>query len=1061
MFKKIFLILFLISYFFSLPSSIQALDRPHFISIVNPIRGPESWNDFKQSPLALPQYQYSLASQNGFPVTWLLRYDAVTDATISAYFRTLSATDSSQTIGAFLEITPKLTAAAGVAYSPGEYMSAANRIFLSGYSQADRLKLIDTYMETFYGRFGYYPLSVGAWHLDSFSLEYLQKHYSVLAAVICDDQYTTDNYRLWGSYIGSPYFPSKLNFLVPASGRDDRVDLVITKWAAHDPFNFYGEHAQSNFSFQVNDYTSQGLTTTYFKSLLGIYSNGDFNEFTQTNIGLENDYNIAQYKDEVAHSYAALKQDAPADNLKFVSLADFGNWMHVRYTFTNPAFFFNTTDITGRQTGHIYWYQNPFYRLGLKSDQGKTSIIDLRVYNSAEGEDYYLTPNISRKLYAEVNPLVDTVKYPGTAVPLDIDLSSAKISYTNWQVSFKVGSKELRLEPQKIIFNSFAAPKLSSPELKEVVNKPQTTWNISPKLPFTPDNAKNLLVYAVIAIIIAWLIKNGGQNKLLLAAGWLLAAITLATVFASGMVYPYGFGLWGPNGHDAIFHLSLSEHFRANLLSLMHPQLAGKLLANYHFGFDWLTGLFAKLTALSSLDIYFRFIPLLLVILLVPLIIKLLRTWHYSSAKIALALVLVFLSGSGGFIANLFLHRGFFTGESIFWANQSVSLLLNPPFALSILGLLVFFYLLERKSQESLKNFLLLALIGGLLAQIKVYAFILLVIALFLRKKYKLFIGVSLIGFILLLPSLGLNGSPFAFNPLWFPKSMFESFDRLYWAKLATAWQTYENSSALPKLLLVNLFALIVFYLGNLWLRTLGLIHLLFSGKLSASQGLIKLIVVFGLIIPLLFTQKVNPWNTIQFMYYAIFFLGIFTASVVVDALSPLKNKLLLSLGCLVFILLSIPTTIGTLADYLTSQGASRVSPTELHALDNLRRSPAGIVVSPLTYSRSLPAIPDPKPLYVYASTAYISALSGHPEYLSDTINLDITGFSYVERVKNVLRLYRSHDPIWVKQFLSQNNITYVYETPFDLLQIRLKDVCLTKFFDSGEITIYKYACHE
>lgn len=75
-------------------------------------------------------------------------------------------------------------------------------------------------MDTFFTRFGFYPKSVSAWHLDSYSLQYLQSKYSVLTAMNCDDQYTTDNYRIWGGYLGSPYFPDKNNSLIRARSLD-------------------------------------------------------------------------------------------------------------------------------------------------------------------------------------------------------------------------------------------------------------------------------------------------------------------------------------------------------------------------------------------------------------------------------------------------------------------------------------------------------------------------------------------------------------------------------------------------------------------------------------------------------------------------------------------------------------------------------------------------------------------------------------------------------------------------------------------------------------------------
>ncbi len=193
-------------------------------------------------------------------------------------------------------------------------------------------------------------------------------------------------------------------------------------------------------------------------------------------------------------------------------------------------------------------------------------------------------------------------------------------------------------------------------------------------------------------------------------------------------------------------------------------------------------------------------------------------------------------------------------------------------------------------------------------------------------------------------------------------------------------------------------------------------------------------------------------------MYYSLFFLSIFAAKQIGDWLRSLPGYVFLIVAWSIIALSSI-TSIGTLSEYMTAQSASRISLTELRALEKLSLQPNGIVVSPLTYSRAITPFPDPRPLYVYVSTAYISALSGKPEYLSETINLDITGYDYRERAKNVLRLYQTHDPVWVNQFLVGNNIKYVYETHLDRLKVRLEDVCLTKFFDSGEIYIYKYSC--
>lgn len=46
-----------------------------------------------------------------------------------------------------------------------------------------------------------------------------------------------------------------------------------------------------------------------------------------------------------------------------------------------------------------------------------------------------------------------------------------------------------------------------------------------------------------------------------LAAGLVIALLAGITVFRNGTLQPFGMGFWGPNGHDAIFHLSMIEKF--------------------------------------------------------------------------------------------------------------------------------------------------------------------------------------------------------------------------------------------------------------------------------------------------------------------------------------------------------------------------------------------------------------------------------------------------------------------------------------------------------------------
>ncbi len=194
----------------------------------------------------------------------------------------------------------------------------------------------------------------------------------------------------------------------------------------------------------------------------------------------------------------------------------------------------------------------------------------------------------------------------------------------------------------------------------------------------------------------------------------------------------------------------------------------------------------------------------------------------------------------------------------------------------------------------------------------------------------------------------------------------------------------------------------------------------------------------------MLFIQSINPWNTIQFFYYGLFFLSFYVAMFFSRP------------SALVFVLVVVGTigSFGTLRDYVTVNSTSRISYTELSALSKLSTLKKGVVLSPPNQNRTV--FSPPQPQYDYITSSYISALSGQPEYLSDQINLDITGINYQQKLKNANRFYNTTDVSWTKEFLVENNILYVYETPLRKLNIPYEKLNLETIFTSPEITIYQ-----
>lgn len=1049
--------------FFIFTKNVFALVPQTFVTVSNPVRGYDGWILTEQTPLDLPKFQLQEASRSGLPVTWLLRYDAIEDATISAYFNNVIKTNKTQFLGAFLEITPSITEVAGIGYPKGVTIFSANRIFLSGYSQTDRMKLIDTYMDSFFTHFGFYPKSVSAWHLDSFSLEYLQNKYSVLAAMNCDDQYSTDHYRLWGGYLGSPYYPDKNNSLVPASSFENRVNLVMVRWAQRDLYNFYGFQAESAFSVQVNDFLGQGQNTGYFQKLIALYSQHDFNEITHVNIGLENDYPIGVYRQEIINTYDTLAKNKDLYGLNFISLGNFGDLFKARYPESSPAYFYRTEDPTERESGEVIWYQNPFYRIGLKAVEGKTKIIDFRVYNRGVYEDYLVTPNHQDDLYLDIPAAIDSVKFPGTELILDFDISNFQTVYDRqwdyWQLSLQNKKQKITFYPDSIVFSNLSVPSVNFQDIKVSKAKNEVTWKTAPYTPFKDTLNYSWIFWMVLIILVVKIVKKirrQGPPKISLPVivGLVCVAILSLTVIKSGLVYSFGLGFWGPNGHDAIFHLSIIEKFAQAPFNLDHPQYAGVKLTNYHFIYDYISGIIVRIFNIPATTFYFRIAPIILGLALVFLLDKLMSKWRYSPAEKIISYILVFLGGSLGFIPKLITGQDLFSGESAFWVNQSASLFLNPPFALSLVFIILFLLNLPSKGNPTLKQFLNLIFLGAILSQTKIYAFVLLVAALFFCRKIKILSWVVILGIIFTLPFSSFSGSPFVFDPLWFSRSLFASFDRFYWPKFVEAWQAYEATRNVPKLLAVNLFATAVFFIGNLNIRILGLLGLRNMKNKDISEKLVDWIIIFGLLLPLFIVQNVNPWNTIQFTYYSVFFLGLVSSPVILRLLKSIKSTVVKVIIGFLLLFFGTATSIGTLKDYFGRFSASTTSFSEIAGLETLRKQPKGIVLTPM-YLKSGWNV-TPKPLYDYVSTAYVSAFSGQPEFLSDTINLDITGFDYKERSRQIQKFYNTLDRVWARRFLEENNIRYIYETPFQSIKISPVDLSLSMIFDSGGIKIYK-----
>lgn len=301
-------LLIIFSRFIFVPDIIRAEENQlgcsnRYLTLINPVRSRELWPNKNLSHLT---DQYNIIKSHNFPATWLIQYDVLSDRELLDQIKSF---DSSQEKGVFLEISKSLAERAKVIYPYDKPWYDPGAVFLSGYSQSERRQLIDTLFRDFKKEFGFYPKSVGAWWIDSYSLNYLKKKYNISSALIVADQKTTDNYAVWGQWWGVPYYPSKANILNPASSLSNKQNVVILQWAQRHPLLGFGSGYNSSYSLQANDYTLLNENEDFFKKLVDVYLDCK-NPVGQITIGIETGMESAKFINEYQKQLEYLSEES-------------------------------------------------------------------------------------------------------------------------------------------------------------------------------------------------------------------------------------------------------------------------------------------------------------------------------------------------------------------------------------------------------------------------------------------------------------------------------------------------------------------------------------------------------------------------------------------------------------------------------------------------------------------------------------------------------------------------------------------------------------------------------
>lgn len=520
-------------------------------------------------------------------------------------------------------------------------------------------------------------------------------------------------------------------------------------------------------------------------------------------------------------------------------------------------------------------------------------------------------------------------------------------------------------------------------------------------------------------------------------------------VFLSGIKKERGLIFKG-EVHDAFWHLALIGELK-NHFPPEHPGFAGERLTNYHFLYDLTVASFSNLTKLPLLDLYFRFFPIFISLLLGLSVFIAVRCFLKSETAANLAVFLTFFCGNFAYLLPFFMGPKTPWGESSFWVSQTFSALYNPQFALSLpIFLTGFFLLLKYLKDKKLTALVITSLPLGMIIGFKSYGGVVVLAALLtaalaeliLSKKnriLRLFIVSLAIALITFLPNNTGASNIFLFAPGWFLRAMVENPGRVYIPDWVLQEETFLMLGDFFAILKLRIIEFLIFLVGNLGIRILGFygIFLVILKRLKMNLGEVFLLAaaLISFLFPMLFIQKGSVVNTIQFSYYFLIVMNIFAAVVI-------KNFKLIPLLLIFF--LAVPSSVKMFSQVVIRSGEMRITNEELQALDYLKKE--------LDPSTVILLYPSGKNL----SLMYVAALSGKRTYFSDIGPAAITGKDYQRRIELSKNFFTTDDEEFQKEFLRQNKITHLYLLSEDRVDFSETKLPISLTFSNEKGMVYR-----
>ncbi len=543
----------------------------------------------------------------------------------------------------------------------------------------------------------------------------------------------------------------------------------------------------------------------------------------------------------------------------------------------------------------------------------------------------------------------------------------------------------------------------------------------------------------------------------------------LLIISPSGIFQNGSLVFWSAHGHDASWHIALMEEIKKGY-PFGNPVFAGEKLVNYHFFSDILPAMVSKYLPVSNLDLYFRVFPFFYSLFLGASAFYLTKKITNDFSASVWATIFTYFAGSFGYVIG--------KGESVFWATQPQSSSGNPPQIVSdfiILAALYFLLILLQKKGGKL-IFAICVLLFGTLAEFKVYAAVVLLGALlvagvwqFLRERKTQLLLLSItsaaLAAVLYLPNTSGSASFLILQPWWYIRTMIVEPSRLNLIDWELRRQTYIYEHNWKRVIFLEGLGFLIFFFGNLGMRSVGLWDLFKSAKKSIKNYynlVFVLTILLSLILPLLFLQKGVASNTSQFLQYFVLLFGIVGGITIARIMKLIKTPVFQLIISILLITAMVPTQIGLFREFYGSPqhfkpAFAKISKLELEALNYVKKnSPQDAVILTPPYNQYLNLGGDTPNIWDWFDTAYVSAFSARRTYFDDYEQVDIMGYEWRQRLAIKEEIFKEKNSNTVRERIDETKAQILYFPKILHPEADLTKAGLIKFYENSEVEVWK-----